>query len=116
MQCVSRAGPSRICVARETVAFRHQDVFERDLEAVELKLAMAAVFLRPHDRNAAQDAPAGLVLVIEKRGQAPARIVGCFRNQDKMRGTVRAGDEPLASAHHIAVVLFLGAREHHSGI
>jgi hypothetical protein len=33
-----------------------------------------------------------------------------------MRGAVGAGDEPLAAAHHVAIVLLLGARQHHAGI
>ena len=82
----------------QAVAVIHQHVFVRDFEPVEFELAMAAVLLRPHDRNAAHDAPAGLVLVIEERGEAAARIVGGARHQDEMRGAVGAGDEPFAAA------------------
>ena len=82
----------------QAVALVHQHVFARHFEAVEFELAMAAVLLRPHDRDAAHDAPAGLVLVKEKRGEAVARIVGGARDQDEVRGAVGAGDEPFAPA------------------
>ena len=116
MQCVSRAGPSRICVDAQAVAFVHQHVLGRDFQTVEFELAMAAVLLRPHDRDAPHDAPARLVLVIEERGQPAARIVRGARDQDEMRGAVGAGDEPFAPAHDVAVAFLLGAREHHAGI
>ena len=100
----------------QTVALGHQHVLHRDFQPVEFELAMAAVLLRPHDRNAAQDAPAGLVLVIEEGGEAAARILGGARDQDEMRGAIGAGDEPFAPAHDVAVVALLGARQHHGGI
>ena len=61
MQCVSRAVPRRICVSLQPVADAHQHVLVGDLEPVEVQLAMPAMFLRPHDRDAADDvaSPAG---------------------------------------------------------
>ena len=56
----------------QPVALVQQDVFGRDFQSVELELAMAAVFMRPHDRNAAHDSPARLILVKQKCGQVPA--------------------------------------------
>src|SRR5262249_36205953 len=50
----------------QSVADLHQHVFVRHFEAFEYELAVAAVLLRPHDWNAAQDAPPRLVAVIEK--------------------------------------------------
>ena len=85
MQWVSRAGPSRICVTFSPSPIAHQHVLVGDLEPVELQLAMAAMLLRPHDRDAAHDAPAGLVVVEQERGEALARIVGGARDQDEMR-------------------------------
>ena len=59
--------------AAQAVAILDQHVFGRDFQAVEFELAMAAVLLRPHDRDAAHDAPARLVLVKEEGGEAAAR-------------------------------------------
>src|ERR1700675_3281701 len=72
----------------EAVADAAEHVVVVHFEAVEIELAMAAVLLRPHDLDAADDAPAGLVLVKQKRGDALALIVGGARRQDKMRGAV----------------------------
>ena len=60
----------------EAVAHVHQPVLVGDLEPVELELAMPAVLLRAHDRDAPHDAPARLVAVEQERGEAFARIVG----------------------------------------
>src|SRR5262245_49253526 len=45
----------------QPVADAHQHVLVRHFEPLEGEFAMAAVLLRPHDRDAPQDAPAGLV-------------------------------------------------------
>src|SRR3974390_1940657 len=66
----------------QAVAFLHQHVFLRHFEAVIFDLAMTAVLLRTHDRDAAHDAPARLVLVIEERGQPAPRIVRRARHYD----------------------------------
>ena len=81
----------------EPVADVHQPVLVGDLEPVELELAVPAVLLRAHDRNAPHDAPAGLVAVEHERGEALARIVGGLREQDEMLRDAGAGDEPLAA-------------------
>ena len=58
----------------QAVADAAKDVVLVDLEAVELELAMTAVLLRTHDVDAAHDAPAGLILVKEKR-RKPAPLI-----------------------------------------
>ena len=63
MQCVSRAGPSRTCTTFSPLPMPPNTSSSCDFKAVELELAMAAMLLRPHDLDAAHDAPAGLVLV-----------------------------------------------------
>src|SRR3569833_2944034 len=68
------------------VALAHQHALERNFQAVEFQLAMAAVLLRPHDRDAALDAPTGLVLVEQESGETAARIVRGARHQDEMCG------------------------------
>ncbi len=85
MQWVSRAGPSLICVHFQAVADAEEHVVVGDFEAVEFELAMPAVLLRPHDADAADDAPAGLIAVIEKRGEPAALVVGGARDDDEMR-------------------------------
>ena len=78
MQWVSRAVPRRICVTLRPSPTSISRFVVGNLEAVELELAMAAVLLRPHDRNAPHDAPARLVAVEQERGEALARVVGRF--------------------------------------
>ena len=75
MQWVSRAGPSLDLRAFEAVADAKEHVFVGDFEAVEFQFAVPAVLLRAHDFDATGDAPAGLIAVIEKRGQPAALIV-----------------------------------------
>ncbi len=70
----------------EPVADAEQHIVVGDFEAVEFKLAMAAVLLRAHDADAAHDAPARLVAVIEKSGEPAALVVGGARDDDEMRG------------------------------
>jgi len=77
---------------------------------------VAAVLLRSHDRNTPHDAPAGLVLVIEERGDALARIVGGARRQDEMRSRGRAGDEPLAAVDLPGAARLLGVGLDHARI
>ena len=98
MQCVSRAGPSRICVTLRPSPTPSRHVLVGDLEAVELELAVPAVLLGPHDRDPAHDAPAGLVAVEQERRESLARIVRRARDQDEVLRDARAGDEPLAAA------------------
>ena len=79
-------------------------------EPVELQLAMAAMFLRPHDLDAAQDAPARLVGMEEEGGEAVAGIVRGAGDQDEVLGLFRAGDEPFAAADDVLVAAPLGLR------
>src|SRR5580692_380638 len=90
MQWVSRAGPHLHHF--QAVAETAEHVVVVHFEAVEFELAMAAVLFRAHDLDAADDAPAGLVLMKQKRGDAPALVVGGARRENKMRGAVGAGD------------------------
>ena len=92
----------------QPVADTEQNVFVGDFKAVEFELAMAAVLLRTHDADAADDAPARLVAVIEKRGEPAALVVGGARDDDEMRRFRRAGDEPFAAADHPFAVFLLG--------
>ena len=85
MQWVSRAGPSLICVHFQPVADAKQHILVGDFKAVEFKLAVPAVLLRSHDSDAADDAPARLIAVIEKRGQPAALVVGGAGDDDEMR-------------------------------
>src|SRR6516225_8637862 len=68
-------GPKPDLGDAQSVADLHQHVLVGHLEPFEDELAVAAVLLRPHDRNAAQDAPARLVAVIEE-GAEPAPGAG----------------------------------------
>ena len=61
MQCVNRAGPSRIWVTLRPLPLPEEQILFRDLETVEFQFAMAAVLLGSHDRDAAEDAPARLI-------------------------------------------------------
>src|SRR5476651_2147452 len=115
MQCVNRAGPSRICVTRKPSPTLSR-IFSSGISSPSYSISQWPPCSWPHDRDAAQDAPAGLVLVIEERGQAAARLVRGARHQDEMRGAFGAGDEPFVAGDDIAVALFHGARQHHAGI
>ena len=57
----------------QSVADAEQYVVVGDFEAVEFKLAMPAVLLRTHDGDAAHDAPARLIAMIEEGGE-PRRL------------------------------------------
>src|SRR5262245_16429299 len=100
----------------QPVTEAHQHVFVGDLEALEDKLAMPAVLLRPHDRNPPDDLEAGLVAMKQKSREAAARIVRGAGNQNEMIGNAGAGDEPLMAADHPAVALLLSAGTDHAGI
>ena len=69
---------------------------------------MAAVLFRPEDRDAPHDAPAGLVLVEEKRCEPAPLVVRGARDEDEVRGAVGAGDEPFAAGDDVFVALLLG--------
>ena len=73
----------------QPVADLHQHVLVGDLQPVEFQLAMPAMLLRAHDRDAAHDAPARLVGVEQEGGQAVARVVGGARDQDEVLRRVR---------------------------
>src|SRR5262245_18960618 len=70
----------------QSIADLHQHVLVRHFESFEEKLAVAAVLLRPHDRNAAQDAPARLVAVIEEGGEPAPRGVRWAAGADETAG------------------------------
>ena len=88
----------------EALAFAQQHVLGADLQAVELQLAMAAVLLGSHDRDTAQDAPAGLVAVEEEGGQAVARIVGGTGEQNEVGRLAGTRDVPFAPMDAVAPV------------
>ena len=100
----------------EPVAHAHQAVLVRDLKPLELELAMTAVLFRPHDRDAAHDAPARLIAVEEKRGEPPARVVRCLRDQDEVPRHARAGDKPFAAFDAPGVPAPRGRGEDHRRI
>src|SRR6516165_5433250 len=100
----------------QSITDAEQHIFVVDFEAVEFKLAMAAVFLRPHDRDASYDAPARLIAVIKKRGQPAAPIVRGSYDDDEMRRLARAGDEPFTAGDDPFAVFLLRARADHAGI
>ena len=102
--------------AFEAVADTEQDIFVSDLKAVEFEFAMPAMFLRPHDVDAADDAPARLVAVIEKGGEPAALVVGSARDDDEMRRLRGAGDEPFAAADDPLAVSLFGRRADHGRI
>ena len=88
----------------QPVALAHQHVLGAGSPSPSnSQLAMAAMLLRPHDRDAAQDAPAGLVLVEQEGRQPLARIVRGARHEDEVRGLLGAGDEPLAAGDDVGV-------------
>ena len=73
----------------QAIADLHQHVLVRDFETFEQKLAVAAMLFRPHDGNAAEDLPAGLVAVKQERGEPAPGIVRRARNQDEMLRNAR---------------------------
>src|SRR5678816_1021103 len=83
----------------ETVADAEQAVLVGDLKPLERELAVAAVLLGPHDRDAAHERPPWLVAVEHERRVTFARVVAGARDQQEMRRRRRAGDEPLAAVH-----------------
>ncbi len=100
----------------QSVADLHQYVLVGDFQPIEFKFAMPTVLLRSHDRNAAQDAPAGLVLVIKKRGQPAASIVRGACDQNEVRRPIRASDEPFAAVNDPTVALLFCPRANHAGV
>src|SRR4029077_4103371 len=100
----------------QTVAEAAEHVVVVHFEAIEFELAMTAVLLRAHDLDAAQDAPAGLVLVKQERGDALPLIVGGARREDEMRGAIGAGDEPFAAVDFPGVAVLLGIGHPHARI
>ena len=68
----------------EPVTDIHQPVGIVDLEPVIEDLAMPTMLFRPHDPDPSLDAPARLVLVVEKCSEALARVVAGSRHQDEV--------------------------------
>ena len=58
-----------------SVALFQQHVLARNFKPVELELAMPAVFVRRHDRDTPNDAPARLILMVEECSQPTALVV-----------------------------------------
>src|SRR5262249_37663697 len=115
MQWVSRAGPSLIWVTRNpSPAFI--STFSSGTSSPSKTSSQWAVLLRPHDRNAAQDAPARLVAVIEEGGEPASLVVRGARDEDEMIGDAGAGDEPFVAVDHPVVAFLLRARADHAGI
>src|SRR5262249_57908958 len=100
----------------QSIAVLHQHVRIGHVQSLEYKLAVAAVHLLPHDRNAAQNAPAWLVAMIEKGGEPAPLILRRARDEDEMIGDAGAGDEPLVAVDHPTVALLLRTRADHAGI
>src|SRR6266566_557887 len=100
----------------ESIADAEKHVFVGDFEAIEIEFAMAAVLLRAHYRDAADDAPTRLVAMGEKRGQAVASILRRSCNHDKMRGLGSTGNEPFAAGNDPFAVFLLGAGADHTGV
>src|SRR5262249_28950194 len=100
----------------QPVADTEQHVIVGNLQPVEFELAVAAVLLRTHDPDAPHDAPAGLIAVIEERGEPAPLVLGRARHDDEMLRRGGAGDEPLAPAYDPLVALALRARGDHAGI
>ncbi len=59
----------------QAVADTAEHIVVMHLKAIELEFAVSAVLLRAHDLDTADDAPAGLILVEQKRGDALALVV-----------------------------------------
>ena len=92
------------------------EVARGDAQALEQQLAMAAMLLGAHDRDAPQDPPAGIVAVKQKAAQPVARIVRGPRDQHEMLGRARAGDEPLVAVDHVIIAVPGRGRAHHPGV
>jgi len=97
----------------EAVADFQQAALVRNFQAVEHDLAMPAVLFRPHDGNAALNAPARLRGIEQEGGQALALVIGGARNQDEMLCALGAGNEPLAAGDDPLVALLLGSPTAH---
>ena len=76
---------------------------------------MAAVFLRPHDRDAAGDFPPRLVPVEQERGQAFSFVVAGPGHQNEVLRRVGPGDEPFMALDDPGAVLQGRRRLHHAG-
>ena len=100
----------------QSVADLHQHVLVGHFEPLEDQFAVSAVLLRPHDGNAAQDAPARLVTVIEEGGEATPRVLRRARHQDEVIGDAGPGDEPLVAVNDPAIAFLLRVGADHAGI
>src|SRR5688572_15194683 len=100
----------------QPVADLHEPVAVRDAQALEEQFAMSPVLLRPHDRDAAQDAPAWIVAVEQEGGETLALVIRGPRDQDEMRRLACAGDEPFMALDHPIVSVAPGGGAHHRGV
>ena len=80
------------------------------------RLAVAAVFLGAHDLDATHDLPAPLIPVEQEWRQAATRDVRAARDEDEMRGAVRAGDVLLGPRDAPGVSDLLRAGSHHARV
>ena len=78
-----------------------------------VSLAVAAVLFRPHDRDAAHDAPARLVAVEHECGEPLALVVGRLGDQYEVLRDAGAGDEPFAAVDHPFVAIPGCSGQHH---
>src|SRR5262249_8207749 len=99
----------------QSVALLQKPVLFRYLKPIEFELADTAVLLGSHDRNAAHDAPAGIVTMVEEGGQTAARIIRCSRDQNEMFREGRTRDKPFSSVYGIFPAAPLCTRQHHPG-
>ena len=116
MQWVSRAGPSLICVILRPSPTPESTFSSPTSSPSNSSSQWPPCSSGPMIANAPHDAPARLIAVIEKRGEAAARIVRGARDDDEMRRFGGAGDEPFAAADHPFAVFLLGGGADHARI
>ena len=100
----------------QAVSHLHQAVAIGDLEVVQTKLAVAAMFFRPHDGNASADLQARGPRLDQKCGEAAARIVGGSGDQNEVLRDPCPGDKPLLAVHDPMIALTHRLAAHQSGI
>ena len=77
---------------------------------------MSAMLLRPHDVYAPFNGPAGLIFVIQERGQAFARIIGSPRHQDEVACFFSARNKPFMAMDPPSRAGFFSPRLDHAGV
>ena len=79
----------------EAITFTQQHVLARNFQSIEFELAVTAMLVRAHDRDAANDAPARLILVVEERRQTTPLVVRCARDQDEVSSALGTGEQTI---------------------